>query len=132
MDTWRFGERDMHAEGVEALSPFPVKESNLSSQNIYLWQKNYFEVKARTLQTQEKFYLFLACVIFSVCLTLCNPRGLPGSSIHEIFLQEYLSGLPFPIPGDRPNPGIEPASLAFRALAGSFFTNCATLFNCLK
>ena len=25
--------------------------------------------------------------------------------------QEYWSGLPFPTPGDLPNPGIEPASL---------------------
>ena len=28
-----------------------------------------------------------------------------------IFRQEYWSGLPFPYPGDLPNPGIEPASL---------------------
>jgi len=34
-------------------------------------------------------------------------------------MQEYWSGLPFPSPGDLPNPGIEPASLA---LAGGFFT----------
>ena len=33
--------------------------------------------------------------------------------------QEYWSGLPFPSPGDLPNPGIEPIS---PALAGSFFT----------
>ena len=29
--------------------------------------------------------------------------------------QEYWSGLPFPSPGDLPNPGIEPGSPAFRA-----------------
>ena len=33
--------------------------------------------------------------------------------------QEYWSRLPFPTPGDLPNPGIEPAS---PALAGRFFT----------
>ena len=33
--------------------------------------------------------------------------------------QEYWSGLPFPSPGDLPDPGIEPLSLA---LAGGFFT----------
>ena len=33
--------------------------------------------------------------------------------------QEYWSGLPCPPPGDRPNPGIQPAS---PALAGGFFT----------
>ena len=36
--------------------------------------------------------------------------------------QEYWSGLPFPIPGDIPNPGIEPASLTSPALASRFFT----------
>ena len=29
--------------------------------------------------------------------------------------QEYWSGLPFPSPGDLPNPGIEPGSPAFQA-----------------
>ena len=33
--------------------------------------------------------------------------------------QEYWSGLPFPSPGDLPDPGIEPAS---PTLAGGFFT----------
>ena len=33
--------------------------------------------------------------------------------------QEYWSGLPFPSPGDLPDPGIEPA---FAALVGEFFT----------
>ena len=36
--------------------------------------------------------------------------------------QEYWSGLPFPSPGDLPDPGIEPASLVSPALAGGFFT----------
>ena len=36
--------------------------------------------------------------------------------------QEYWSGLPFPTPGDLPNPGIEPASPVSPALAGGFFT----------
>ena len=37
-------------------------------------------------------------------------------------LSHSLSGLPFPSPGDLPDPGIEPASLAFPPLAGGFFT----------
>ena len=40
--------------------------------------------------------------------------------------QEYWGGLPFPPPGDLPNPGIEPTSLASPALAGGFFTTSAT------
>ena len=39
--------------------------------------------------------------------------------------QEYLSKLPFPPPGDLPDPGIQPASLAPPILAGIFFTTAS-------
>ena len=53
------------------------------------------------------------CVCAQSCPTLsgplnCSPRV---SSVHEIFQQEYWSGLPFPTPRDLPDPGMEPASL---------------------
>ena len=54
--------------------------------------------------------------------TLCDLMdcSLPGFFLFMGFSwQEYWSGLPFPTPGDLPNPGIEPTSLA---LAGRFFT----------
>uniref|UniRef100_A0AC11EEC4 Dynein light chain Tctex-type 2B n=1 Tax=Ovis aries TaxID=9940 RepID=A0AC11EEC4_SHEEP len=54
---------------------------------------------------------------------------------HDVFMnaprskgfskQEYWSVLPFPSPGDLPNPGIEPVSLRSPALAGEFFTTSA-------
>ena len=47
---------------------------------------------------------------------------LPGSSVMGFSRQEYWSGLPFPTPGDLPDPGIEPVSLLSPALAGGFFT----------
>ena len=40
--------------------------------------------------------------------------------------QEHWSGLPCPPPGDLLDPGIEPESLMPLALAGCFFTTCAT------
>ena len=40
----------------------------------------------------------------------------------EFSRQEYWSRLPFPTPGDLPDPGIEPASPVSPALAGRFFT----------
>ena len=36
----------------------------------------------------------------------------PGSSVLGIFLARMLSGLPFPIPGDPPDSGIEPNLLS--------------------
>ena len=52
----------------------------------------------------------------------------PWTVAHQVLLpmefsrQEYWSGLPFPTPGDLPNPGIEPTSHVSPALAGGFFT----------
>ena len=54
-----------------------------------------------------------------------------GTLAHQVLLsmgfsrQEYCSRLPFPPPGDLPNPGIEPSSLMSPALAGRFFTTSA-------
>ena len=54
--------------------------------------------------------------VAQLCPSLCDPMDyrLPGSSIRGIFRQEYWSGLPFPSPGDLPNPGIEPGSPALQ------------------
>ena len=52
------------------------------------------------------------------CPTLCDPMG---SSLHQappsmgFSRQEYWSGLPFPSPGDLPDPGIKPRSSALQA-----------------
>ena len=52
-----------------------------------------------------------------LCLTLydpmdCNP---PGSSVHGIFLARILEWAATSSPGDLPDPGIEPVSLALQA-----------------
>ena len=45
--------------------------------------------------------------------------SLPGSSVHRILPGKYWSGLPFPTPGDLPDPEAEPTS---SALVDEFFT----------
>ena len=47
----------------------------------------------------------------------CSP---PGSLVHAILQARILGGLPFPPPGDLPDPGIEPSSPASSALEGRF------------
>ena len=51
---------------------------------------------------------------WSVALQAPLAKGFPK--------QEYWSGLPFLPPGDFPDPGIEPMSPTFPAMAGRFFT----------
>jgi len=41
-------------------------------------------------------------------------------------VQEYWNGLPYPSPGDLPDPGIEPMSLMSPTLVGGFFTTSTT------
>ena len=53
----------------------------------------------------------------------CSP---PAPLSMEFSRLEYWSGLPFPPPGDLPDPGIEPASLMFPALAGGLLTTSTT------
>ena len=46
--------------------------------------------------------------------------------------QEYWSGLPFPSPGDLPNPGIKPISPVSPDLAGRFLPLRSAIRECLK
>ena len=47
---------------------------------------------------------------------LCNPMDCspPCSFVHEIFQEKNCSGLPFPLPGDLSDLGIEPTSSAWQ------------------
>ena len=78
-------------------------------------------------------YMCSVCVCVCVCVCLLSRvwffvipwTSLHGSSVHgymEFSRQEYWRGLPFPTPGDLPEPGIKTASLASPALTGRFVT----------
>ena len=58
-------------------------------------------------------------------LTLCDTLTVACQAALSMGFsrQEYWSGLSFPSPGDLPKSGTEPV---FPALAGRFFTICAT------
>ena len=62
------------------------------------------------------------------CCSVVSDCATPWTVAHQAPLStgfsrpEYWSGLPFPSPGDLPNPGIEPMSPAFPALASIFST----------
>ena len=64
-----------------------------------LWQKAKVKVKVKSLSRVRLF-------VTPWMVAYQAPRSMGFSR------QEYLSGLPFPSPGDLPNPGIEPRSPA--------------------
>ena len=61
------------------------------------------------------------CVCVCVSCSVVSDSVTPRSVAHQVPLfmefsrQEFLSGLPFPFPGDLSNPGIEPRSPTWQA-----------------
>ena len=74
--------------------------------------------------------LCFACLVAQSCAsleTLWTVAHQPPLSM-GFFRQEYWSRMPFPPPGDLPNPGIKPTS---PCIAGGFFT-CWAISETLK
>ena len=69
------------------------------------------------------FMLSLSCVWFFV-----TPRTVVFQAPLSMGFsrEEHWRGLPCPLPGELPDPGMEPASLISPALAGGFFNHHAT------
>ena len=91
---------------------YPIK-STFSTESDYLSKNKWSEVT-------QSVWLFV------------TPRTVAHQSPQSMGFsrQEYWSGLPFPSPGDPPNPGTEPRSPALQAdalrIAGRCFTVWAT------
>ena len=66
-------------------------------------------------------HIYLALKVKVKSLSHVWPFATPWTVAHQVLLsmgffrQEYCSGLPFPSPGNLPNPGIEPRSPALQA-----------------
>ena len=96
--------------------------------NLYIfWTEVYvtnFGKKLKLLLTE--LMLLLLLLVTKSCPTCnhmdCSPLG------SSVLRQQYWSGLPFPSPGDLPDPGIKPAS---SALASGFFTTKPQVSLCL-
>ena len=84
---------------------------------IYVWL-SLFSVRLKLSQhcLLTGYACVLSCVLlFATLWTVTCPAPLSMGFSR----QEYWSGLPFPPPGDLPDPGFEPASPTF---AGRYFT----------
>ena len=90
------------------------------SPDLHLWPYEHL--------IEEK--IFVNLVYTSVCCVVSHVRlfATLWTVAHQAFLsmefswQKYWSGLPFPPPGDLPDPGIEPTSPVFFVFTGGFFT----------
>ena len=94
----------------------------LSQQICLFWTFHIYSI-IQYMTYCLKFLSFSICVfshveLFADLWTVAQqaPRSM------EFSRKEYWSGLPYPSPGDLPNPGMEPVSLTYPSLAGKFFT----------
>ena len=122
---------DLSNPGIEPASPALKADSlPLSHQESSIF--SYLDLNVRTICDPDfdggtiKVGIFqgpllcacCCCLETMSCLTLCDPWTVA----HQAPLcmgfpkQEYWSVLPFPSPGDRPNPGIEPVSCIGRQI----------------
>ena len=88
----------MRAHSVTQLHPTLCNPMNCrppGSSVLGILQARHWKVKVKVIQS---------------CLTLCDPMHCiqAASSAQGFSSQEYQSGLPFPFPGDLPNPGSNP------------------------
>ena len=63
----------------------------------------------------DYFPMLLCCTVTQACLTLCDPMDCSQQEAPlsmGLSQKEYCSELPFPSPGDLPDPGIELATTA--------------------
>ena len=80
-------------------------------------QQSYPACTCPTLFSSLSSPLGGGCLVAKLCPTLVTPWTVaPQAPLSMGFSrQEYWSGLPFPSPGDLPNPGIKPESPALQA-----------------
>ena len=86
------------------------------SEHAYNWEE------IRSLSLRRSVCVLSRVWLFATSWTVAHQDPLSM----ELSRQEYWSGLPFPMPEDLPNTGIEPASPVSPALAGKFFTHSST------
>ena len=68
--------------------------------------------------SREKRFSYGGGLVTKLCPTLATPWTVACQALLSMVFsrQEYWSGLPFPSPGDLPDPEIEPRSPALQAV----------------
>ena len=86
------------------------------AESLQNWSETYSLYSSKKLLAKNSASTYV-CYSLSHVLLFAIPWTVARqvSLFMEFSRQEYWSGLPFPSPGDLPNPGIEPGSSALRA-----------------
>ena len=115
------------APGAKVSSPQPLTLVEVSSDGVISYHKNFWELP-REWKTQPKhpqpdlqsplwsgFYILIQLSLF-LCVPSSLPHCSPQPACEWLLSFHAVLMMPFPSPGDLPNPGVKPASPAFPAL----------------
>jgi len=92
--------------------------------------KASFQGDVEALEDLRTISLVCTCTVAQSCPTLWDHQAPLSMGFSW---QEHWSGLPFPPPGDLPDPGIEPTSHVSPVLTGGFFTTePSSVYNFLR
>ena len=126
---WQFEAVRSRAYGASLWWAFMGTERNPN--NLYLWfyilflkdplSPSYINFMPHKIVSPWGMCMCVRGELLQSHPTLCDPMvcSPPGFSVHGILQQEYWSGLPFPSPGDLPDPGNR---TQVSCMAGWFFT----------
>ena len=108
-----------------------VYSQTVSRMTLNYWELGclqWEEIMAREEVAGKHTFFSMLCWAHS-CPTLCDPHGLMPAGLlytYDFSQQKPWSGLPFPPPGDLPDPRIKSKTLVSPVLAGGFFTASTT------
>ena len=106
---------------VTALFVYPVRRGQAPTLNSYKSITCTFYFIIQTMYIYHIYTPLAACMLSHVQL-FANPWTVAHPLFMELSRQECWSGLPFPPPGNLPDPGIKPMSPVSPALAGRFLS----------
>ena len=115
---------------IQPLATKPRGHLGITLPTIFVSVQLLFPWLDQALWSQISDSLLCVCCMFSCSVVSDSATpwtiACQASLSVEFSRQEYWSRLPFPSPGDLPNPGMKPTSLVSPALTGRFFTTGTT------
>ena len=84
-----------------------------------LLPKSWLATEKLAMNSKSNHEVVGGALVAKLCLTLATPGTVAGQAPLSLGFprHEYWIGLPFPSPGNLPNPGIEPGSPALQAVS---------------
>jgi len=122
LSTYGFSDAVLDTVGKTVKQTRSLPSNSLNLDHI-IWKKFiYIYIYIYKQRERENFSVILGilacwCSVAQSCPIFCDPMDCQAPLSRGFPKQEYWCELPFPSPGDLPDPGIEPSSPALQAVS---------------